>query len=114
MLQLRASGRLTSKEPTASTLTLGAATIRLGPCFFLGDGLTCGTGHDAPKLNRFAMRDKAVWRFGPPALTREFQEHFEAVLQSFAARSTGPHPVLLLPVLADYKFCEPGVWPVRR
>jgi hypothetical protein len=90
---------------------IGVSVIRW---FALGDGLTYGTGPDAPKLDRSATRGKTGWRFGPPALTREFQEHFEALLQSFAAQSTGPHPVRLLPVLVDYKFCEPGAWPVGK
>jgi hypothetical protein len=89
---------------------IGVSVIRW---FILGDGLSYGTGPDAPKLDRCAPRDTAAWRFDPPALTAEFQEHFAAVLRSFAARSTGPHPVRLLPVLVDYKFCEPGVFPVR-
>jgi hypothetical protein len=91
---------------------LAAIGISVVRWFILGDGLTYGTGADAPKLDRFAPRDGACWRFVPPALAREFQEDFEALLQSFAAQSAGPHPVRLLPVLADYKFCEPGVWPV--
>jgi len=90
---------------------IGVSVVRW---FILGDGLTYGTGQDAPKLDRFATADTAGWRFDPPALAREFQEHFEAVLQSFAAQSTGPRPVRLMPVLADYKFCEPGVWPVAK
>jgi hypothetical protein len=90
---------------------IGVSVIRW---FILGDGLTYGTGPEAPKLDRLAARDRAGWRFGVPALASEFQEQFEALLQSFAARSTGPHPVRLLPVLVDYKFCEPGVWPVDR
>lgn len=90
---------------------LGISVIRW---FILGDGLTYGTGPDAPKLDPFATRERAGWRFGPPALAREFQEHFEALLQSFAAQSAGPHPVRLLPVLVDYKFCEPGTWPVDK
>jgi hypothetical protein len=90
---------------------LGISVIRW---FILGDGLTYGTGPDAPTLDRFAARDRAGWRFAPPALAREFQEHFEALLQSFAAQSAVPHPVRLLPVLVDYKFCEPGIWPVAK
>jgi hypothetical protein len=90
---------------------LGISVIRW---FILGDGLTYGTGPDAPKLDRSALGDKADWRFDPPVLTTEFQEHFEALLQSFAARSAGPHPVRLLPVLVDYKLCEPGIWPVDK
>jgi hypothetical protein len=93
---------------------LAAIGISVVRWFILGDGLTYGTGPDAPKLDRFAARARAGWRFGPPALAPQFQDHFEAALQSFAARSTGPRPVRLLPVLVDYKFCEPGVWPVRR
>jgi hypothetical protein len=90
---------------------LGISVIRW---FILGDGLTYGTGPDAPKLDPFATRERAGWRFGPPPLAREFQEHFEALLQIFAAQSAGPHPVRLLPVLVDYKFCEPGTWPVDK
>jgi len=88
---------------------LGISVIRW---FILGDGLAYGTGPDAPRPDRLAMRDEAAWRFGPPALTLEFQEHFEALLRGFAAQSAGPHPIRLLPVLVDYKFCEPGTWPV--
>lgn len=84
---------------------IGVSVIRW---FILGDGLSYGTGPDAPKLDRLAARDRAGWEFDPPVLTGEFQEHFEALLQSFAARSTGPHSVRLMPVLVDYKFCEPG------
>jgi hypothetical protein len=80
---------------------IGVSVIRW---FILGDGLSYGTGPDAPKLDRCAG-----WGFNPPALTTEFQEHFAALLQNFAAQSTGPHPVRLMPVLVDYKFCEPGV-----
>jgi len=90
---------------------LGISVIRW---FILGDGLTYGTGPDAPKLDRSATRDRSGWSFGPPVLAREFQEHFEALLQSFAAQCAGPHPVRLLPVLVDYKFCEPGIWPVGK
>ena len=92
---------------------LAAIGISVVRWFILGDGLTYGTGPDAPTLNR-AAGDETVWRFEPPSLASEFSEHFEAVLQSFAAQSTGPDPVRLMPVLADYKFCEPGVWPVTR
>jgi hypothetical protein len=88
---------------------LGISVVRW---FILGDGLSYGTGADAPKQDRLAPGDGAGWRFEPPALASEFSEHFEAVLQSFAPHAAGPHPVRLLPVLADYKFCEPGAWPV--
>ena len=90
---------------------LGISVVRW---FILGDGLSYGTGRDAPEAHGCATPDGATWTFGAPALAGEFQDHFEAALQSFAASRTGPHPVRLLPVLADYKFCEPGVWPVSR
>jgi hypothetical protein len=88
---------------------IGVSVIRW---FILGDGLSYGTGPGAPKLDRSGPGDQAGWGFDPPALTRDFLEHFEALLQSFATQSTGPHPVRLMPVLVDYKVCEPGVWPV--
>ena len=90
---------------------IGVSVIRW---FVLGDGLTYGTGPDAPKLDRGAPGGRTGWRFAPPVLTKQFQEHFEALLRSFAAQGTGPHPVRLLPVLVDFKFCEPGVWPVSK
>jgi hypothetical protein len=93
---------------------LAATGVSVIRWFILGDGLSYGTGPDAPRPDRLATGDGAGWRFDPPALTSEFQEHFEALLQSFTQRSSGPHPVRLLPVLADYKFCEPGAWPVSR
>ncbi len=88
---------------------IGISVVRW---FILGDGLSYGTGAQAPKLARCATRDRAGWRFEPPALAAEFQGHFAALLRTFAMQSTGPRPVRLLPVLADYKFCEPGVWPL--
>jgi hypothetical protein len=90
---------------------IGVSVIRW---FILGDGLSYGTGDDAPRPDRFAAHNRAGWKFDPPALTTEFQEQFEALLQCFAARSTGPRPVRLMPVLVDYEFCEVGVWPVGR
>jgi hypothetical protein len=93
---------------------LSAIGISVVRWFILGDGLTYGSGPDAPKPVRLATGETAGWRFDPPALAREFEEHFEAVLQNFAATSAQSHPVRLLPVLADYKFCEPGEWPVSR
>lgn len=93
---------------------LAAIGISVVRWFILGDGLSYGTGTEAPKLDRSAARNRVGWRFDPPALATEFREHFEALLQSFAAQCAGPRPVRLLPVLADYKFCEPGAWPVAR
>jgi hypothetical protein len=89
--------------------SIGIGVVRW---FILGDGLSYGTGSDAPKPDRIATGDGADWRFDPPALAEGFEDHFEALLQNFAAQSAGPHPIRLLPVLADYQFCQPGVWPV--
>ncbi len=88
---------------------LGISVVRW---FILGDGLSYGTGGASPDPDPSTPPDGASWRFGAPALAEEFQDQFEAVLQSFAASTTGSRPVRLLPVLADYKFCEPGAWPV--
>jgi hypothetical protein len=90
---------------------IGISVVRW---FVLGDGLSYGTGPDAPQPERPATGDTIGWRFDPPGLAAEFEDHFEAVLQSFAAQGAGPHPVRLMPVLCDYKFCEQGVWPVDR
>jgi hypothetical protein len=92
---------------------LAAIGISVVRWFILGDGLSYGIGADAPKPDSSATGNNTTWRFDPPALAGGFQDHFEALLQSFAAQSTTLHPVVrLLPVLADYQFCQPGVWPV--
>jgi hypothetical protein len=90
---------------------IGVSVVRW---FILADGLSYGTGPDAPKLDRSATGDGVGWKFDPPPLPREFEDHFEALLRSFAARSAGPAPVRLMPVLVDYKFCGPGDWPVAN
>src|ERR1700756_3942516 len=82
---------------------IGISVVRW---FVLGDGLSYGTGPYAPQPERSATGDTIGWRFDPPGLAAEFEDHFEAVLQSFAAQGAGPHPVRLMPVLCDYKFCE--------
>jgi hypothetical protein len=93
---------------------LAAIGISVVRWFILGDGLSYGTGPEAPKLDDAASGDGTGWKFDPPALAQGFQDHFAALLRSFAAQNTGPQPVRLLPVLADYQFCNPGVWPVAQ
>lgn len=93
---------------------LAAVGISVVRWFVLGDGLSYGVGPDAPEPDSSATADCGDWRFDPPALAGGFQDHFEALLQTFAAQNTASHPVRLLPVLADYQFCQPGVWPVAR
>src|SRR5262249_42312775 len=55
------------------------------------------------------------WRFEPPPLAPEFILHFEELLGRFARTATGAAPpIQLLPVLIDFHFCDPGVWPVEE
>jgi len=93
---------------------LAAIGISVVRWFILGDGLSYGTGPEAPKPDNSSTSDDASWGFDPPDLTDGFQNSFEALLQSFATQDTGPQPVRLLPVLADYQLCNPGVWPVAQ
>jgi hypothetical protein len=86
---------------------IGITVIRW---FVLGDGLTYGMGADAPKLDKGA-RQGDVWRFAPPILSDEVQEHFDALLQQFdQVNKQVPRPIRLLPVLIDFKFCDPGIY----
>jgi hypothetical protein len=65
---------------------------------------------DAPKLDKGA-RQGDVWRFVPPILSDEVQEHFDALLQQFdQVNKRVPRPIRLLPVLIDFRFCEPGMY----
>ena len=86
---------------------IGVSVVRW---FIFGDGLTYGTGSDAPQFDAGAYQ----WNFDPPELSSEFLRNFETLLQKFSSvndRST--RPTLLLPVFIDYKFCEPGVYAVE-
>lgn len=87
---------------------LGISVVRW---FILADGLTYGTGDQAPRPDE-AGND---WRFDPPPLTEDFLNHFDTLLQRFAqtATSTSP-PVQLLPVLVDFHFCDAGMRPVEH
>jgi len=82
---------------------LGITVVRW---FILADGLTYGTGDDAPRSDRWAQE---TWHFDPPALSEDFLQHFRELLERFA-----PSGIQLLPVLIDFHFCESGFIPVER
>ncbi len=86
---------------------IGVSVVRW---FILADGLTYGTGDDAPRVRGWARRR---WRFDPPPLDRAILAHFSELLARFAATSSGAAPhIQLLPVFIDFLFCQPGVLPV--
>ena len=88
---------------------LGISVVRW---FILGDGLTYGTGTDAPRPDQSSDTE---WRFEPPPLDPEFMRHFEELLGRFARTATAAAPpIQLLPVLIDFHFCDRGVWPVEE
>jgi hypothetical protein len=77
---------------------LGISVVRW---FILADGLTYGTGDDAPRPDG---------GFDPPALDAAFIAHFDELLQRFARTATADAPPLqLLPVLIDFHFCQESV-----
>ncbi len=82
---------------------LGISVVRW---FVLADGLTYGTGKNAPRPD---PAKKGAWRFDPPALSAEFLAHFEELLKRFeTANKDAKSAIQLLPVLIDFHFCEPG------
>jgi hypothetical protein len=87
--------------------SLGLTVVRW---FILADGLTYGTGADAPQPDAGGAE---AWHFDPPTLGLDCQAHFEELLRRFAAANLGAdQPIQLLPVLIDFHFCNPGHWPV--
>jgi hypothetical protein len=87
-------------------LRLGLSVVRW---FILADGLTYGTGPDAPHPD---PARKGEWRFDSPPLSEELVRHFAELLRRFARANSDPaRPIQLLPVLIDFHFCEPGLWP---
>ena len=86
--------------------------IRVVRWFILADGLAYGVGAEAPVPDRLA---KGGWRFEPPPLSAECLQHFEALLDRFAAASADGRPAIqLLPVLIDFHFCKPGTHPLTK
>jgi len=86
---------------------IGISVVRW---FIFADGLTYGTGSEAPRFEAVANQ----WNFDPPELSQEFLRNFETLLQKFSgANEKSSWPISLLPVLIDYKFCEPGVYATK-
>ncbi len=82
---------------------LGISVVRW---FVLADGLTYGTGAQAPRPDPDAATG---WSFEPPRLPAEAVSHFAELLRRFAASNVGrSRPLQLLPVLIDFHFCQPG------
>ena len=88
---------------------LGISVVRW---FILADGLTYGTGNNAPYPDAAA---EGEWRFDPAPPAPEFAQHFEELLQRFEnVNRIAPQPIQLLPVFIDFHFCDPGTTPVTK
>ena len=86
---------------------LGLGVVRW---FILADGLTYGSGDAAPRPD---PDRPGQWRFNPPRLDADHLEHFRELLVRFSRFNADVEtPVLLLPVLIDFRFCEPGARPI--
>src|SRR6478735_7675118 len=85
---------------------LGITVVRW---FILADGLTYGSGNEAPWPD--PVRPD-IWHFDPPPLGADALTHFDALLLRFDAVNQGGPPLQLLPVLIDFHFCDAGVLPV--
>ena len=85
---------------------LGISVVRW---FILADGLTCGSGDAAPRQDPVLANE---WRFDAPDIDQTLIDHFDELLRRFDAVSAEGDPILLLPVLLDFHFCEPGIQPV--
>lgn len=81
--------------------------IRVIRWFVFCDGLTYGNGKQAPQQDQ-----DGKWCFNdPPKLSESFQQHFRKLLERFSvANQKLKPPILLLPVLLDYKFCQAGAY----
>ena len=87
---------------------LGLGVVRW---FILADGLTYGSGDAAPRPD---PDRPGQWRFNPPRLDADHLEHFRELLVRLSRFNADVEtPVLLLPVLIDFRFCEPGARPIR-
>jgi hypothetical protein len=82
---------------------LGISVVRW---FVLADGLTYGTGAEAP----YPDGERTTgWNFEPPPLDAAALDQFDELLRRFEnARGSDLLPIQLLPVLVDFQFCFPG------
>jgi hypothetical protein len=84
---------------------LGIKVVRW---FLLADGLTYGSGSDAPSQN-----SPGRWRFNPPTISSDFRTHFTELLGRFrVANAAQERQIQLMPVFLDFHFCEPGSYAV--
>jgi len=84
--------------------------LRVVRWFILADGLTYGSGDEAPRPD---PDRPGQWRFNPPRLGADHLAHFRELLVRFSRLSADIEtPVQLLPVLIDFGFCEPGKRPI--
>jgi hypothetical protein len=82
---------------------LGISVVRW---FVLADGLTYGTGAEAPTAHG---ERTTGWNFEPPSLDPSALDHFDELLRRFEnARGSDVLPIQLLPVFLDFQFCFPG------
>jgi hypothetical protein len=78
--------------------------LRVVRWFIFGDGLTYGSGKQAPQKGQ-----NGEWRFAPPDLSDNFQVHFQELVDRFSeANKKFQQPIQLIPVLLDFHFCEAG------
>jgi hypothetical protein len=86
---------------------LGITVVRW---FVLADGLTYGTGVEAPRMDDATGRR---WGFEPPPLDGSILDHFDELLRRFGLTGgTTQRPIQILPVLIDFLFCRPGTLPL--
>jgi hypothetical protein len=79
---------------------LGISVVRW---FVLADGLTYGTGGQAPWQDGFG------WHFSPPPMDEQIGRDFERLLEAVDRfNAAAVPPIRLLPVLIDFPFALPG------
>jgi hypothetical protein len=88
---------------------LGVHAVRW---FILGDGLTYGTGPDAPHEDPTRLwKGHAQWRFNPPtgAAVKPILDDFEALLACVREANEGATtPLRLMPAVIDFHMFFPG------
>jgi hypothetical protein len=99
-------------EIDAHLLHLHGLGVRVIRWFVVADGLTYGSGAAAPRADPHNPRR---WHFDPGPLDHPFIDHFTELLARIAFfNSRMSPPLLLLPVLVDFTFCQPGALEVMK